>query len=91
MAGALPLDREPALQRDHHLQYGRKGKDQRSYFGYRQAESRTVERRRNCEIASQSNQKKEQVKLFADGEDTTPVHGGAVDIPAVMADGTKNY
>lgn len=35
--------------------------------------------------------KKEQVKLFADGGDTTPVHGGAVDIPAIMADGTKNY
>ena len=35
--------------------------------------------------------KKEQVKLFADGKGTTPVHGGAVDIPAVMADGTKNY
>lgn len=35
--------------------------------------------------------KKEQLKLFSDGRDTTPVHGGAVDIPAVMADGTKNY
>lgn len=35
--------------------------------------------------------KKKQLKLFADSEDTTPVHGGTVDIPAIMADGTKNY
>lgn len=35
--------------------------------------------------------KKEQLRLFADDTDKTPVHGGIFDIPAVMTDGTKNY
>ena len=34
--------------------------------------------------------KKEQVKLFSDDTDKTPVHGGAFEVPAVMADNTKN-
>ncbi len=35
--------------------------------------------------------KKEQVKLFSDDTDKTPVHGGAFEVPAVMANGAKNY
>ena len=35
--------------------------------------------------------KKEQLKLFADSGDVSPIHRGTFDIPAVMADGTKNY
>ena len=38
-----------------------------------------------------SQTKKEQVKLFADDADKTPIHGGAFDVPAIMADGSKNY
>lgn len=38
-----------------------------------------------------SQTKKEQLKLFADDADKTPVHGGAFDVPAIMADGGKNY
>lgn len=38
-----------------------------------------------------SQTKKEQLKLFADDADKTPVHGGAFDVPAIMADGSKNY
>ena len=35
--------------------------------------------------------KKEQLKLFANSGDVSPIHRGTFDIPAVMADGTKNY
>lgn len=34
--------------------------------------------------------KKEYMKLFSDDTDKMPVHGGAFEIPAVMADNTKN-
>lgn len=34
--------------------------------------------------------KKEYMKLFSDDTDKIPVHGGAFEIPAVMADNTKN-
>ena len=35
--------------------------------------------------------KKEYMKLFSDDTDKTPVHGGAFEVPAVMANGAKNY